>query len=134
LTALQLTPVVLSLLVLAAHFLRAGRPGLVGVLLLCLVFLAVRRAWAARAIQIVLVLGALEWTRTLFQLAAWRAQAGQSSLRLIIILGSVALLTGLSALVFRTARMRERYQLVSRRSSPRVTESEGPGIRGEEND
>jgi hypothetical protein len=134
LTALQLTPVVLSLLLLASHFLRAGRPGFVGILLLCLVFLAVRRAWAARAIQVTLVLGALEWTRTLFQLMAWRAQAGQSSLRLVIILGSVALLTGLSALIFRTARMRERYQLVPRRSSPRVTESESSDIRGEEDE
>ncbi len=79
--ALQLLPVVLSLLVLGAHFLRAGNLVLIAAALVLLALLAVRRPWAARVVQVALVLGALEWMRTLVQLASFRAQTGQPYLR-----------------------------------------------------
>lgn len=103
---LQLLPVVISLLVLGAHFLRAGSVFAVALVFAALILLGVRRRWAARLVQAALLLGAFEWVRTLVQLAAWRVQTGQPATRLIVILGSVALLTGLSALVFHTARLR----------------------------
>lgn len=103
---LQLIPVVICLLVLGAHFLRAGNVVLVIPVFAALVLLGVRRPWAARLVQAVLLLGAIEWVRTLEQLASWRVQTGQPATRLVVILGSVALLTGLSALVFRSARLR----------------------------
>jgi hypothetical protein len=111
LIALQLLPVVLSLLVLGAHFLRAGNLVLIAAALVLLALLAVRRPWAARVVQVALVLGALEWMRTLVQLASFRAQTGQPYLRLVLILGAAALVTGLSSLVFRTGRLRDRYRL-----------------------
>lgn len=100
---------VASLLVLGAHFLRGGNVVLVVLVLTALGLLGVRRPWAARTVQGVLLLGAVEWVRSLVQLAAWRVQTGQPATRLVVILGSVALCTGLSALVFRTARLRLRY-------------------------
>ncbi len=106
---LQLLPVVLSLLVLGAHFFRAGHVVMVAVVLALVALLGVRRQWAARALQVALVLGAVEWVRTLVRIAAERVAVGQPMLRLILILGSVALLTASSALVFRTERMRRRY-------------------------
>jgi hypothetical protein len=109
LIALQLTPVVLSLLVLGAHFLRAGNPVLMALALVLMSLLVVPRTWAARVVQIALVLGAVEWTRTLIRIATQRAQEGEPYLRLAIILGGVALVTALSSLVFRTARLRSRY-------------------------
>lgn len=96
---------------LGAHFLRAGNLILVALVLVLLGLLAVPRRWAARAVQVALVLGAVEWTRTLVQLAAWRLQTGQPFLRLVFILGVVAVLTGLSSLLFRTRRLRDRYRL-----------------------
>ncbi len=103
---LQLLPVVICLLVLGAHFLRSGSIVPVVLILVALVLLGVRRPWAARLVQAVLLLGTLEWVRTLVQLASWRVQTGQPATRMVVILGSVALLTGLSALVFRAARLR----------------------------
>ena len=107
--ALQLLPVVLSLMVLGAHFLRAGNVALVALECVALGLLAVRRPAAARLVQAALVLGAIEWLRTLVTLASWRAETGQPVVRLIIILGGVAAFTGLSALAFQTARMRNWY-------------------------
>ncbi len=102
-------PIVLSLIVLAAHFLRGG--GLViavGVLGL-LALLAVRRPWVARLMQVVLVLGALEWIRTLVTLTMHRSEQGQPFLRMMLILGLVAAVTLISAWLFETRRMRRIY-------------------------
>ncbi|HVN87628.1 MAG TPA: hypothetical protein VMW17_22555 [Candidatus Binatia bacterium] len=108
--ALQLVPVVLSLLVLAAHFLRGGSPILI-VVLAILALVGVRRAWAARVIQASLIVGALEWCRTLFELAVERAHNRQPAGRLVVILGSVALVTLLSSLLFQTRTLRRVYRL-----------------------
>jgi len=108
-SALLLTPVVLSLLVLGAHFLRSGNILLLLVVVVLLGLLAVRRRWAARTVQVALVLGAAEWVRTMVVLAAFRVQVGQPVRRMVVILGCVALVTALSALVFRAARLRRRY-------------------------
>ncbi len=115
---LGLLPVILSALVLAAHFFRAGN--LIG-LALCLGGLAllfVPRAWAARAVQVGLVLGAAEWVRTLLDFTAQRRAMGEPWARLAVILGTVALFTIASALVFRGARLRRRYGLSRRDAEP----------------
>jgi len=106
----QLLPVVLSLIVLGAHFLRSGNVVMVGVVLVFLGLLSVRRRWAAGSVQTALLLGAAEWVRTLFRLVAARTQSGEPVLRLLLILGGVALLTALSALVFRAARLQRWYE------------------------
>jgi uncharacterized membrane protein len=111
LAALQLLPAVLSLLVLAAHFLRSGNLLMVIVLLTIVGLLGVRRPWAAYTAQAALAVGVIEWIRTLVTLAAERAKAGEPGERMVLILGSVALGTGLSILVFGTARLRRRYGL-----------------------
>jgi len=67
--------------------------------------------WVARLLQIVLVIGALEWIRTLVVFATARAAAGQSWTRLAVILGVVALLTLVSAMVFQGASLSRRYRL-----------------------
>ncbi len=107
----RLVPVVLSFLVLGAHFLRAGNVSLVGLVFLLLALLIVRRPWAARAVQVALVLGCLEWVRTLIHLSGERVQAGQPVLRLVIILGIVAAVTLLSALAFQGGRLSRVYGL-----------------------
>lgn len=106
---LQLLPVVLSLLVLGAHFLRAGNVYLVVLIVALLALLGVRRGWAARLVQFALVLGAVEWIRTLVALMASRSKAGQPMLRMSVILGCVTLVTAASALVFGSTRLRQWY-------------------------
>ena len=115
---LQLAPVVLSLIVLAAHFMRGGHLVIVVLILVLLGLLAVRQRWVPRLVQVALLLGAAEWLRTMAELVTWRARAGQPASRLVLILGTVALLTGLSALVFGSARLRNWYQPGASRESP----------------
>ncbi len=102
-------PIVLSLLVLAAHFLRGGcLPVAVGVLAL-LALLAVRRPWVPRLLQVVLTLGAIEWIRMLVTLAMERSARGEPFLRMALILGTVAAVTLISAFLFETAKLRRLY-------------------------
>jgi hypothetical protein len=102
-------PVVLSLLVLGAHFLRYGSSiGVLAVLLL-LALLFLRRPWVARVMQIVLALGTLEWLRTMVEIANTRALLGQPYGRMLVILGIVAAVTLCSALVFQSRTLKAVY-------------------------
>jgi hypothetical protein len=100
-TILRALPVTLSALVLAAHFSRASRLPLVALSLALPLLLLVRKRWSARVVQAGLVLGALEWVRTLAFFASQRMEAGRTWGRLAVILGAVAVLTALSALAVR---------------------------------
>jgi len=109
--AVQLLPVVLSLVVLGAHFLRAGNIVLLLGVVAVLALLFVRRPWAARAVQVTLVLGALEWLHTLVTLAAIRMQAGEPVRRLLIILCTVAVVSLCSAPLMQIGALRRVYRL-----------------------
>lgn len=108
---LQLAPVVLSLVVLAAHFLRWGQTPLMIVSLALIALLAVPRRWAARTVQAALLLGAVFWVRTLVLMTRMRTEHGGPVVRMAVILGSVAAFTAASALVFRSRRARGRFRL-----------------------
>lgn len=112
-TAVALSPVFLSFLLLAAHFYRSQNLLLAGVSLAFLVLLVLRRPWVVRVLQVALVLGALEWLRTLAMLVMERTAMGQPYWRLALILGTVAGLTALSGLVFRSARLRGCFTIAS---------------------
>jgi hypothetical protein len=104
-------PVILSLVILGAHFMRYGNSiGVVGALAL-IALLIVRRPWVARLMQVVLILGALEWVRTLYELAQVRAALGQPFTRMTIILGVVAAVTFCSALLFQSPALKKIYRL-----------------------
>ena len=108
---LRLFPVIFSFLILSAHFSRAGSPLLLIIFLLLPLLLFIKKAWVVRLIQIFLVIGSIEWIRILFVYTNERQAIGQPYIRLIIILGVVALFTGFSALVFRNQVLRKRYKL-----------------------
>jgi hypothetical protein len=110
--ALRLAPVVVVALVLAAHFYRAGELLAVAVTLCTPALLFVRRPWAARLLQAGLVLGALEWLRTLVLLVQERQATGQPYLRLTLVIGVVALATAATSLVFRSRAIRARFGLI----------------------
>ncbi len=111
---LRIAPVVLASLLLGAHFYRAGAHWLAALAVGALALLFVRRPWAARALQAGLVAGAIEWMRTLATFAAERVSSGQPYARMALILGAVALVTALAALVFETRAMRSRHGLRQR--------------------
>lgn len=101
---LRAIPGFLALLILAAHFLRAGNGLVLLAVLAMLVLIFIPRTWSIRTVQTGLVLGSLEWVWTLWGLVLERRMAGLPYLRLTVILGAVALFTGLSALILRTKR------------------------------
>ncbi len=109
LNALRLTPVVLVLGILAAHFYRNAAWIPFGVTIALLPLLFIRAPWAARVLQAALLAGAVEWIRTAAALVAIRQSMGQPYTRLALILGAVALATGLAALLFQWKPVRERF-------------------------
>lgn len=100
----------LSLLVLAAHFLRRGEvvPCAAAIAVLG-ALLFVRRAWVVRLAQGVLLLAVFVWGLTAFQLAEQRRAAGGDPTRLIVILGAVLALDVAAAALLGTRPVRERY-------------------------
>ena len=101
--------VVLSLLVLGAHFLRYGNDIGVALSLAPIALLFVRKPWAARVVQVILVLGAVEWATTLVGLVQMRMAQGLPATRLAIILGTVIVVTAAAALLFETQTMKRIY-------------------------
>ena len=110
-TFLHLFPAIAGYFLLSLHFFRTGNlPGMLCPLLLIAAML-IRRPRNVRLLQAGLVIGAVEWLRTAVVLATIRIQMDQPFLRLAIILGAVALCTALTALVFRTSRVRLHFGL-----------------------
>ena len=111
-TFVKLIPVILSALLLGAHFSRAGLAPLALILVVFPAVLLLKRPWVARLTQVVLLLGAIEWVRTLVVLVGQRRDLGQSWGRLAVILGAVALFTLASALPFSlSSAVRKRFRL-----------------------
>jgi hypothetical protein len=106
---LRLIPVFISFLLLGAHFLRAGNIAVVVILLAFVFLLFVKKYWVPWVIQLILLLGSLEWVRTLVSVAQVRIGADMPWTRMAVILGAVALFTAFSCLVFRSKALRERY-------------------------
>ena len=104
-------PVVLSLVVLGAHFMRYGNSIGVFAAIVLIGLLFIRQPWVARLMQVVLVLGTLEWLRTMYELAQMRALHGQPYGRMLVILGVVAAVTLCSALLFQSATLKKVYGL-----------------------
>jgi len=107
---LRLFPVILSFLLLGAHFYRAGYPILTGACIGVLSLLLVRKPWVPRLFQGLLILASLEWLRALYYFAAMRIAWDQPWTRLAVILGAVALVTALSGLVFNHRKLRVFYR------------------------
>ncbi len=108
---LRLLPAIFSFVILSAHFSRAGLPLFSVIFLLIPFLLLLKQAWVARLIQIILIVGSIEWIRTLFIYTNERQAIGEPIFKLIIILGIVTIFTGLSALVFKNQSLKERYNL-----------------------
>ena len=106
----RLVPVILSFLLLGAHFYRAGNLALTGLCVGVLLLLFVRQPWVPRLFQGLLLLGAFEWLRSLYVFAAMRIAWDQPWTRLAVILGVVALFTLLSGLVFELLKLRRFYR------------------------
>ena len=109
-------PVVMSFVLLAAHFYRYDHMLFVVFALACPFLLLLQNKWGVRVVQLALVGGAIEWIRTLLVLQAIRAENGMAWTRLAFIIGGVALFTAFSALVFYHTSLQKKYRLHKGRS------------------
>ena len=107
--ALLFVPIILSLVILGAHFLREGSEVGVVVSIVLIGLLVVRRGWAARLVQLALFAGVVEWLLTIYRLAGIYAVRGEPATRMYIILGSVTGLTLVAALLFQTRTLKGTY-------------------------
>lgn len=108
---LRLLPVIMSLLLLAAHYYRAGFVPLVAVTGAGVLILLVRRPWAVGIVRTLLIIGGIEWTRTTVELVRMRQSVAMPWLRLSLILGGVTVFTVAAMFVFRFAPLRRRYKI-----------------------
>jgi hypothetical protein len=76
--------------------------------------LSVGRTWSVRVVHIMLVLGSLEWLRSMMEFTLQRQQMGMPYERLIVILSSVAAFTMLAAVLLETPGMKRRLRFASR--------------------
>jgi len=106
---LYLAPAIFSLLVFCGHLLRDGMVVLLPLALLLLPLLLVPRGWVARLWQVALLAFALDWLRTAIFLASERQATGQPWIRMAVIVGAVALLALVAALLFESRRLLDRY-------------------------
>lgn len=101
---IRILSVILSFMLIAAHFQRAGSSLLAMTCLFCPNLLFIGRPWSSRIVQILLLLATIEWLRTVVDLVLLRQDAGLPWLRLAIIIGGVLVFTLISALTIPNLR------------------------------
>ena len=98
---LRVLPLVLSALLLAAHFYRSGLIVLVFIAVALPLVLLLRFDWVVPAVQVALFVAAAEWVRTAVAIAGAREAMGAPTARMFAILLTVAAFTALSAVPLR---------------------------------
>lgn len=111
---LSLVLVVLSALLVGAHFLRSGQYVGIGVSILAPALLFVRRAWAIRVVQGGLLAAAGLWVATAAQVASIRMQGDRPWVRMAVILGVVALVAVAGAVLLQARAVRDTLAPASR--------------------
>lgn len=101
---------VISLLLFAAHFLRAGEHGLVASVLLLCFMLIYKKKWILNITSLVLIYSSINWIITAFNIYSIRTSIGQDSTRMFIILGLVSLIALLSALLLQAKKTASLYR------------------------
>ncbi len=107
---LRVLPVIISFLLLAAHFSRADMLVFSIIALLIPFLLFIKKIWVVRTIQLFLLVGAFEWLRTMFVYIGIRKSIGDDWTVLAIILSVVAIVTFSSGLVFQSKSLKKVYK------------------------
>ena len=104
-----LFPAIISIEVLAAHYSRHNVSVMTFFSLLFPLLFLLKKEWVKKVTILFLLVGFFEWVRTTYVLTMIRIHYHMPFLRMIIILVTVAILTLISGLVFKTKTLRERY-------------------------
>ena len=106
---LRVILIALSFVLLAAHFLRMGRPLMMIICLAAPFLLLIKKRWVLISLQIAAYLGALVWIRTCIFIVRERLAHGQRYIGAIVILGTVTLFTIVSGLLLNSTKITDRY-------------------------
>ncbi len=105
----RIIPLILSYIVLGAHFLRYGNLPVVLICLLIPFALFIKKRWVLRSVQILTVLGGLFWLKVAADILMVRMLTGESWGRMVAILATVALFTLWSAWLIGRPAVAEKY-------------------------
>ena len=105
----RIVPLIISFVLLAAHFLRAGSHALTVACLLAPLLLLMRRRWALILVQFSILVGAGVWIYTTVHLLQERMMFGKPWGVAVIILGSVTLFTILAGLLLNSRAIKDKY-------------------------
>lgn len=106
---LRVTLVIIAAWLVAAHFLRSGNLLLVAFWALMPLLFLVKRRWSLLALQLLVYVGAVIWLSTMIQLVIQRMMLGQSWGGVVVILGSVTLVTIVAGLLLNSPVIKARY-------------------------
>jgi len=109
-TFLQLLPVFLSIILISAHFYRANEQYLAYILIATPFLLIIKKKFIARGMQVILFLSTIEWWTTVYKIIQIRRQYQMPWMRFGLIMGSVAVFTLLSIIVFETKILKRIYK------------------------
>jgi polyferredoxin len=118
---LSLTLVALSLLFLAAHFLRYGQWGLCAAIVSLVALLFSRLAWVRWVVAGALAGGVLIWADTGMNLINMRLGLDQPWMRLGLIIGSVTVLTAVAGCMMLTENVRNHFKRDTELAVPLAT-------------
>ncbi|MEI7761981.1 MAG: hypothetical protein WCI85_02000 [Comamonadaceae bacterium] len=99
----------LAVLMMAAHFFRAGNWSLVALCLAAPLLFFYKKRWSLLLLQLGAYCASATWLAATLSLVQMRQQSGRSWTAAFLILGSVMLLTLLAGLLLNSRRMREAY-------------------------
>ncbi len=107
----RLLPLIFSVLLLAAHFLRFHGLLPMAIFLMFLFLLVIRKMWVIRFWQVVLSLGTLLWIDTTFRLIQFRIAMNQPWLRMAIIMGVIIFFTAFSGIWLESRKIKDYYRV-----------------------
>lgn len=106
---LRVSLIVLSALLLAAHFYRQMEIGPAVLSLLFPLLLLFRRSWSLVVLQLFAFFGAAIWIVTMLRIVEARQLEGRPWIGVVIILGTVSLVTALSGWLLNSKSFSERF-------------------------
>ena len=101
--------IIISSLMLGAHFMRDSNPLLTLVYFVAPFFLLIKRRWSLIALQALAYIGGGVWISTIIVIAQRRIAFGEPWSRMAYILGAIALFTILSGLLLNSQKVKEKY-------------------------
>lgn len=97
------------IILLAAHFSRAGSDVLAGIALLVPFLFFIKQKWVILTLEGIAYLSAVVWLYGAYQYIQIRIATGDDWIRLLVIMGAVALFTAWSGFFLRSDKIKEVY-------------------------